>query len=118
MSSIDGGSEQPAPQPRISQREKDGAWVISAHGDFDIASSPVLAEALRQAALRYSLVVVDAAGMTFADSTILNVLLKFNMTTTELRVAGPARPFLRVLELTGADTILDIRPSVDDAVKS
>ncbi|MEU2778917.1 STAS domain-containing protein [Streptomyces sp. NPDC007162] len=126
MSSANGNGQQPpdpalshaASLPRLSQREQDGVWVIAVHGDFDADSSPALAKALDAAARTYPRVVVDATGMTFADSTVLNLLLKFNLTTTELRVAGPAQPFLRVLELTGADRVLDIRPTVDDAVKS
>ncbi|MFE5031269.1 STAS domain-containing protein [Streptomyces sp. NPDC056683] len=92
--------------PYLTQHEQDGAWVIAAHGAFDASSSPSLAEALERAAEKYPRVVVDSAGVTFADSSILNVLLQFNMTKTELRVARPTHPLRRVLELTGADTVL------------
>ncbi|MFE5031858.1 STAS domain-containing protein [Streptomyces sp. NPDC056683] len=101
----------------MTQHEQDGAWVIAVHGAFDANSSPFLAEALEKAAGKYPRVVVDSAGFTFADSTVLNVLLQFNMTKTELRVARPTRPLRRVLELTGADAILDVRPTVAEAVK-
>ncbi|MCG7203984.1 hypothetical protein [Streptomyces arenae] len=50
MSSINGSGKQPATSPRISQREKDGAWVIAVHGDFDAGSSPALAETVGTAA--------------------------------------------------------------------
>ncbi|MER5793784.1 hypothetical protein [Streptomyces sp. NPDC001980] len=58
---------------------------------------------------------VDAAGITFADSTVLNVLPAFNHTAV-LRVARPGPPLARVLDPTGADTVLDVRSTVEDAV--
>jgi anti-anti-sigma factor len=88
---------------------------VAVHGAFDFDSVPLLAAALQEAATTHTIVVVDAAGVTFADSAFLNVLLNFRR-SHRLRVAGPARQLRRVLELTGADQVLDIRPTVDDAV--
>ncbi|MGY5049897.1 STAS domain-containing protein [Streptomyces sp. 900105755] len=99
----------------MTEYEQEGVRVVAVHGAFDYDSAPFLAAALQDAATPHKTVVVDAAGMTFADSTLLNVLLNFHR-GHGLRLAGPAHQFRRVLELTGADQVLDIRPTVEDAV--
>ncbi|WP_133914327.1 STAS domain-containing protein [Streptomyces sp. NBC_00582] len=123
MSSASGADSGPpdpttphaADLPRLTQQELRGAWVVALHGAFDANSAPLLTEALQTGARTHSAVVVDAADVTFADSTVLNTLLTVNR-TTDLRLARPAPPLRRVLELTGADTVLDIRSTVEDAV--
>ncbi|MEU2421071.1 STAS domain-containing protein [Streptomyces sp. NPDC007851] len=122
MSPVNGGESRPDPTtphaaslPRLTQYEQGGAWVVAVHGAFDLDSAPLLASALQDAATTHTTIVVDAAAVTFADSTVLNVLLHFHR-GHRLRLARPARQFQRVLELTGADQVLDIRPTVDDAV--
>ncbi|WP_340373887.1 STAS domain-containing protein [Streptomyces sp. SS7] len=125
MSPMSGSDDRPSDPPRshaaglpyLSQHEREGAWVVAVHGAFDSNSTPSLSAALEAGAASFSKVVVDAAGLTFADSTVLNVLLTFNRTAAaRLYVARPAPPLRRVLELTGADTVLDIRPTLEDAL--
>ncbi|MFE0510688.1 STAS domain-containing protein [Streptomyces sp. NPDC058964] len=99
----------------VIQYELDGAWVVVAHGAYDMSSLLPLREALESAASKHARVVVDASGLTFADSSFLNLLLRIHHTTS-LRVAGPAPQLLRVLELTGANAVLDLRATVEDAV--
>lgn len=96
------------------QYELSGAWVVVARGDYDMNSMGPLADALQTAARKHSRVVLDASGVTFADSTFLNLLMHIHPMTS-LRVAAPASQLKRVLEITGADTVLDIRDSVEDA---
>ncbi|MEU2624297.1 STAS domain-containing protein [Streptomyces sp. NPDC007157] len=122
MSSANGGERRPDPTtphgsalPYLTQYEEEGVWVVVVHGAFDHDSVPLLASALQDAALTHARVVVDAAGMTFADSSVLNVLLNFHH-GRRLRVARPAHQFHRVLELTGADKVLDVRSTVQDAI--
>ncbi|MEU9979313.1 STAS domain-containing protein [Streptomyces sp. NPDC051014] len=121
MSSANGGDGRPDPTtshaaalPYLTQYEQNGVRVVVVHGAFDLNSGPVLASALQDAATTHTTVVVDAAGFTFADSTVVNVLLHFHR-VHRLRVARPAHQFLRMLEMTGADRVLDIRPTVEDA---
>jgi anti-anti-sigma factor len=99
----------------VVQYGQDGAWVIVAHGELDVNTMAPFVEALETAASKHARVVVDAAGITFADSTFLNLLLNVHR-LTDMRLAAPAAQFRRVLEVTGADTVLDVRASVDDAV--
>ncbi|KJK34237.1 anti-sigma factor antagonist [Streptomyces variegatus] len=99
---------------RCSVRAGLGPRVVVAHGDYDMNSMGPLAEALQTAAQKHSRVVLDASGVTLADSTLLNLLLHINPMTS-LRVAAPTPQLKRVLAITGADTVLDIRDSVADA---
>ncbi|MGW4561048.1 STAS domain-containing protein [Streptomyces sp. NPDC004561] len=125
MSLADANSEQPKKQVKVPvpeaaavlQYEWDGAWVIVAHGQYDMQNIAPLAEALEDASEKYPKVVVDASQVTFADSTFLNLLLHVR-SMTALRVAEPADQLLRVLELTGADSVLDVRDSVEEATAS
>jgi len=99
----------------VVEFQQDGAWVVSARGEFDLDTSGGLAEALERAAGEHPRVVLDASKVRFADSTFLTLLLRVH-SRTDLRVAAPAPQLRRVLELTGADQVLDIRATVDDAV--
>lgn len=106
------------PKPAaVIQYEWDGAWVIVAYDEYDPYSIGPLVEALDVASSKYSKVVVDASLLTFADSTFVNLLLRVH-STTALRVAEPAPQLQRVLQLTGADTVLDVRASVEEAAAS
>ncbi|MGW7241524.1 STAS domain-containing protein [Streptomyces sp. NPDC054804] len=122
MSSESGEDRPPDPTtghaaslPHLVQREQGDAWVVAVFGAFDLNSTPALSAALEAGARTHARVVVDAAGLTFADSTVLNLLLHFHRAAV-LRVARPAPALARVLELTGADTVLEVRPTVEDAL--
>lgn len=95
--------------------ERDGPWVVVAHGALRHGLISPLAEALEIAAQKHPSVVVDTSGVSFADSTLLNILLHIRRLTA-LRVAAPTRQLLRILEMTGADTVLDVHATVEDAL--
>ncbi|MFG2794192.1 STAS domain-containing protein [Streptomyces sp. NPDC048419] len=108
-------SQQARTGRELVQYERAGAWIVVAHGDYDANSIASMAKALETAAKKHSRVVLDAAGLTFADSTFLNLLLRIHQTTA-LCVASPAPQLRRILEITGADTVLDVRTTIEDAV--
>ncbi|MFF1443380.1 STAS domain-containing protein [Streptomyces sp. NPDC058295] len=91
------------------QYEQDGAWVVVAHGDYDTK------EALDTAARKHPRLVFDVSGVSFADSTFLNLLLRIHHMTS-LRIAGPPRQLRHLLEITGTDTVLDTRANIQDAL--
>ncbi|MFJ5733239.1 STAS domain-containing protein [Streptomyces paradoxus] len=101
----------------LSQYERHGAWVVVARGAYDMDSITPLADALSTAVGRYPKVILDASGITFADSTLLNVLILTHRTGT-LRVVAPSLQLQRLCEITGVDSLLQIRASVDDAAVS
>ncbi|MFE9446905.1 STAS domain-containing protein [Streptomyces sp. NPDC006739] len=104
-----------APQPGGPvQYELNGAWVVVAQGDYDMNTIDPLAETLESAARKHPLVVLDISGVTFGDSTFLNLIIRIHA-QTGLRLVAPTPQFQRVLEITGADSVLDVRASLEDA---
>jgi anti-anti-sigma factor len=94
-----------------------GAWVVAARGAYDMDSIAPLADALAVAAREHPKVILDASGITFADSTLLNLLILTHQSCT-LRIVAPSAQLERLCEITGVDGILQIRDSVDDAAAS
>nr|WP_249416585.1 STAS domain-containing protein [Streptomyces sp. TS71-3] len=94
-----------------------GAWVVVAYGAYDMDSIASLEEALVAAAKRNPKVVVDASGVTFADSSFLNLLIRVHRATT-LRVAAPGPQLSRLFEITGTGAVLGVRATVEDAAAS
>ncbi|MFE0806391.1 STAS domain-containing protein [Streptomyces sp. NPDC058848] len=110
-----GRSRAPAlDSPTQTQYATNGAWVVGARGAYDINSVEPLADALRNAAEKSPKVVLDASGITFADSTLLSLLILTHQ-ATDFRVAAPTRQVLRLLQLTGVDALLKVRATVDEA---
>ncbi|MEU1314910.1 STAS domain-containing protein [Streptomyces tibetensis] len=101
----------------VLQYEWRGAWVVIARGSYDVDSITPLADALAVAAREYPKVILDASGISFADSTLLNLLILTHQAGT-LRVVSPSAQLQRLCEITGVDTILETRESVDDAAVS
>ncbi|MFE1749665.1 STAS domain-containing protein [Streptomyces anandii] len=106
-----------APEGALHQYKWHGAWVVAAHGSYDMHSVPPLAQALDAAARKHPKVVLDTSGVLFADSTFLNLVLLTHQAST-LRVVGPPPQLQRLFAITGADTVLEIRETVDAAAVS
>lgn len=90
-------------------------WVVTARGELDQDTLAPLEAALASAADQHPLVVLDAGSITFGDSSFLNLLLRMHHLTT-LRIAAPGEQLRRLFALTGADGVLSLHPSVEDAV--
>ncbi|MFD8373500.1 STAS domain-containing protein [Streptomyces sp. NPDC059688] len=112
------GLHRPTPQHReqsaVHSYELHGALVIVAQGAYDLESIAPLAGMLETAAAASSPVVLETSGVTFADSTFLNLLLRTHH-ATDLRIAAPSAQLRRLLEITGADAVLNVRATVADA---
>ncbi|MFD8201452.1 STAS domain-containing protein [Streptomyces sp. NPDC059701] len=98
----------------VAQYEWCGAWVVGARGAYDMHSITPLADALDAAAKEHPRVVLDASGITFADSTLLNLLILAHQ-STDFRVAAPTQQLRRLLQLTGMDTVLSVRATLEEA---
>ncbi|KJK57682.1 STAS domain-containing protein [Saccharothrix sp. ST-888] len=102
-------------------RTEAGVVVVSPSGELDHDSAALLKDCLAEAVGRADArVVVDCRGLSFCDSTGLNVLLVTRLQAEAARISlvlADVQPrFARVLELTGTDAVFDIRPDVDSAV--
>ncbi|GGW65829.1 anti-sigma factor antagonist [Streptomyces lucensis JCM 4490] len=106
-----------APGAAVTAYERGGAWVVAAHGSYDTYSIAPLAHALDAAARKYPKVVLDASGVDFGDSALLNLLILTHQ-AGNLRVAAPPQQLQRLFEMTGVDTVLEIRETVDAAAVS
>ncbi|MGC4948774.1 STAS domain-containing protein [Streptomyces sp. DT224] len=93
---------------------RDGVRVVAAHGSCDAQSIARLEEALTMAAWTHPKVVLDASGITFADSSLLNLLILTHRAGA-LRVAGPRPHLQRLLRITGLDAVLHVRATVEEA---
>lgn len=101
-------------QVEVVQYEWDGVWVVRARGSCDMDTITRLADALDTAAKRHAKVILDASGISFADSTLLNLLIVTHQ-AADFRVAAPSQQLDRLLQLTGVDTVLKVRTTVEEA---
>ncbi|MGW3851662.1 STAS domain-containing protein [Streptomyces fagopyri] len=92
--------------------------VVAPRGDLDAATmQPLIDELNRVTGTRPGAVVLDGGAISFADSTFLNVLLRFHQ-SSDLRIARPSHAVRRLLKITGADAVLNIYPTVPEAQKT
>jgi anti-sigma B factor antagonist len=95
-----------------------GAVVLHVAGELDLATAPRLEDAIAGAS-HVEHVVIDLSGCTFLDSSgVRSLVLARRNTPPDQRVdlvsADPS--ILRVLEITGVDTMLAVHPSVEAAL--
>jgi anti-sigma B factor antagonist len=96
------------------------AVIMRLIGEIDMVTAPTVRDAAMSAIHRHSPYLhIDLSGVTFMDSTGLEVLLA---TRRRAEAAGgclyledPSRRVIRVLEVTGVDRLFDIRPAVGGA---
>ncbi|MER7004727.1 STAS domain-containing protein [Dactylosporangium sp. NPDC000555] len=82
----------------------DGTITVTASGELDMTTAPELINVLRKAIHRHgpSRVDLDLTGVTFMDSTGLQVLVAANTDVGgELRITGTSPTVHRLLQLTG-----------------
>jgi anti-sigma B factor antagonist len=90
--------------------------VVALSGEADTTTATLLREALAaQLDTGTRLVTVDASGLSFLDSASLRVLVLAARALQgrhgTLVLVGPQPPVARLLEITGADHLLDVRGS-------
>jgi len=105
----------------VALRRPSGALVVRPEGELDHDSVGPLREALERAvADPPGRVVVDCGGLDFCDSTGLNLLLRAHTAALRaglpLLLAAPGPVVARMLQITGADEVLDVHSSVEDAL--
>ena len=97
--------------------------VVAAAGEIDITNAEGLRDALLSALNAGAAVLVaDMTSTTFLDSTGVTALVRAvrraSATEATLRLAVAAPPVLRVLNLVGIDRLIEVYPSLADAVAS
>ncbi|WP_104820026.1 STAS domain-containing protein [Kitasatospora sp. MMS16-BH015] len=119
--------EQPAEaggagRVRVEVRRAGAVRIIAVAGELDHDSVDGLRAALAAPVAQDGVerVVVDFGGVTFCDSTGLNLLLRARLDAVaaglRLDVAGLRPAVARLFQITGADTVLRIQPDLAAAL--
>ncbi|MFD5029233.1 STAS domain-containing protein [Streptomyces sp. NPDC058220] len=90
-------------------------YVVVARGEIDASNVSQVREALETAAAAHTVVILDTSELLFADSSLLSVLLRVRRTTS-LRIAAPPPQLRRLLDISGADQVLRLYPSIALAI--
>lgn len=106
-------------RPSLCIDNFDDHAVVALSGEFDLDVADSLRDALAVALQSRRHVVVDLADTSFMDSVSLGCLVMAAKTARAtggwVRVAAPQRTILRVLRLTGLDTVLAVHDTVQGA---
>jgi anti-sigma B factor antagonist len=106
------------------ESKDDGDWsVVHVRGEVDVFTAPKLRERIIELVERgrYN-VIVDLEAVTFMDSTGLGILVgclkRIKEKDGSLVLAGPQRPVMRVLTITGLARVFPIHETVSQATGS
>jgi anti-anti-sigma factor len=108
-------------QLSIDHTAVDGIRVVTVRGEIDHTVKKVLSEALLpDGDAMPPRMVVDLSGVTFMDSSGINVFIAAHQAVTDvrgwLRIAGAQESVLRILQLVGLDEVIPCRPTVEQAL--
>ncbi|MET8948703.1 STAS domain-containing protein [Streptomyces sp. NPDC004542] len=118
-----GDNRQPAGPDRltITRSSVDGADVVTVRGEIDHDTGDPLRQALDISVGRSApRVVVDLGGVTFMDSSGINILIAAHHAAQAaggwLRLAAPTGSVLRTMRLVGLDTVIACHPTLREAL--
>jgi anti-anti-sigma factor len=102
----------------ISTQTMDGTAVLAVVGELDMSTVPILLGAVDKAlGAGAACVTIDAAEITFADSSALQGLLRAQQTATEVgaefRLVHVMGQLEQVMSISGIDQMLDQPGSLD-----
>ncbi|MFJ8510085.1 STAS domain-containing protein [Streptomyces avermitilis] len=107
----------------VEHRMVGGVRVVTVQGEIDHDVREVLSEALlsEDGAAPPSRIVVDLSGVTFMDSSGINVFVAAQRAVSGpegwLRIAAAQGPVLHVLQLVGIDAFISCHPTVEQALR-
>ena len=110
-------------QLRVSVSGGDSYTVVALAGESDVYTYDQLRGALQdEAAKGVPLLVIDLSGLEFMDSTGVQVLLDIRVMMNDrggkLALAAPQNTVARVLNLVGADQLIPVYGTVEEAAGS
>jgi anti-anti-sigma factor len=112
-------------QVMVEQRA-DSSWLIALNGEHDLATQPVLEDALERVFATGTTILLDLTDATFMDSTVLGTVIRAQQRADRnaherlLVVAPPESPAGRIIELSGTGSILQLfesRTAAETALK-
>ncbi|MGQ4431345.1 MULTISPECIES: STAS domain-containing protein [unclassified Streptomyces] len=109
-------------QLKVTTTASDGVRVITLAGEIDAETAPALRGALDVQGAPGPRVVLDMRGVTFVDSSGINVFISAYKALTVaggwLRLAGTTDPVMFVIKLVGLDTTLACYTTLREALIS
>ncbi|MEV8427495.1 STAS domain-containing protein [Streptomyces chartreusis] len=97
-----------------------GIRVVSVTGEIDQQTAEPLRQALDMSTPPGPRVVVDMSGVSFMDSTGINILIAAHQALSEaggwLRLAAVTEPVQRTIQLVGLHTVIDSRETLEQAL--
>ncbi|MEU0212761.1 STAS domain-containing protein [Streptomyces canus] len=120
MTDTHGEARRPGPLS-IGHTAVDGIPVVTVRGEIDHPVKDKLSEALLSCnGATPPRTVLDLSGVTFMDSSGINVLIAAHKSMSDahgwLRLAGPQASVLRLIELVGLDQVIACYPTVEQAL--
>ncbi|MEV5731331.1 STAS domain-containing protein [Streptomyces pharetrae] len=104
----------------IDHTAVDGIRVLTVQGEIDHVVKDVLSEALLSFDGATPRTVVDLSGVTFMDSSGINVFVAAQKSMSDaqgwLRMAGAQASVLRLLQLVGLDQVIGCHFTVEQAL--
>ncbi|WP_343238972.1 STAS domain-containing protein [Streptomyces sp. SID9124] len=88
--------------------------ILAPRGDVDIEALPRLQAQADTALAEHGAVIIDAGSIEFADSSFLRLILTLH-DQGDLKIANPSFAVQRLLQVVGADTILNLYPTLHAA---
>jgi anti-sigma B factor antagonist len=107
----------PAVELNVSSRSHGDHVIVTAAGEIDLYTAPKLQAdlaAVIDGAAPATRVVIDMSGVEFCDSTGMNALLgalrQVRERGGELELAAPRPAIMKILQVTGLDSVFTITP--------
>ncbi|WP_062650717.1 STAS domain-containing protein [Streptomyces maremycinicus] len=106
----------------VAHRTVDGVRVVTVQGEIDHDVKDVFSDALLSGdrGAPGSRIVVDLSGVTFMDSSGINVFVTAHQAVSAadgwLRIAAAQEPVLHVLRLVGIDALITCHPTLEQAL--
>lgn len=96
----------------VTWQPERGAAVVTLCGDIDFELSEQATDVMEQAAAGGVPVIVDLSQTRFADSSLLNLLLRAGQ-RHQVLIAGPVTDaVMRIFDVTGTTAFFDFHPDV------
>ena len=100
----------------------DGTWLVTLHGDHDIATAPELARETELVWARCKVAVIDLSEARFVDSGVIRWLLEVERqledagaATLSIVLGPPDSPAARLFDLLRMRHVLACYPTLEDA---
>jgi anti-anti-sigma factor len=113
----------PRVESRIDIVRRSGVWILTLHGEHDLATQPSLRDQLGHVAAAGGPIVVDLSHATFLDSSVIRALASppaaDGREPPPMAVVAPPGSFAgRLVELVGLSEHLDVHPTLREADSS